>query len=68
MLKLLGNCYFDRRESASLVNWELSRPFLWFAAIQGIEREQDLAGLAPQGCFVSAEAIEREVGQIGETQ
>ena len=27
-----------------------------------------LAGLAPKGCFISAEAVEREVGQIGETQ
>jgi hypothetical protein len=27
-----------------------------------------VAGLAPQGCFIAAEAIEREVGQIGETQ
>ena len=24
--------------------------------------------MAPQGCFIAAEAIEREVGQIGETQ
>ena len=42
--------------------------FLWFAAIQGIERKQDLADLAPKGCFISAEAVEREVGQIGKTQ
>ena len=39
----------------------------WFAAIQGIKRKQDLAGLAPKGCFISAEAVERVVGQIGET-
>ena len=26
------------------------------------------AGLAPKGCFISTEAIEREVGQISETQ
>ena len=29
---------------------------------------RDLPGLALQGCFISAEAIEREVGQIGETR
>jgi hypothetical protein len=42
--------------------------FLRFAAIQGIERKQDLANLAPKGCFISTEAVERVVGQIGETQ
>jgi hypothetical protein len=41
---------------------------LWFAAIQGIKRKQDLADLAPKDCFISAEAVERVVGQIGETQ
>jgi hypothetical protein len=39
---------------------------LWFAAI--IKRKQDLADLAPKGCFISAEAVERVVGQVGETQ
>ena len=38
---------------------------LRFTAIQYIESKQDLAGLAPQRCFISAETIEREVGQIG---
>ena len=42
--------------------------FLGFAAIQGIERKQNLADLAPKGCFISAEAVERAIGQIGETQ
>ena len=41
---------------------------LWFATIQGIEGKQDPAGLAPKGCFIPTEAIEREVGQISETQ
>jgi len=41
---------------------------LWFAAIQGIERKKNLAGSAPTGSFVPAEAIERVVGQIGEAQ
>ena len=47
---------------------ETAPSLLWFAAIQGIESKQDPAGLAPQGCFIAAEAIEREVGQIGQTQ
>ena len=42
--------------------------FPWLATIQCIESEEYLAGLTPQGCFISAEAIEREVGQIGEAQ
>ena len=41
---------------------------LWFAAIQRIERKQDLARLAPKRCFITAQAIECEVGQISETQ
>ena len=41
---------------------------MWFASIQGIERKQDLARLAPKGCFISAKAIEREVRQISEPQ
>ena len=40
----------------------------WFAAIQGFKSKKDLAGLAPKGGFVPAEAIERVVAQIGETQ
>ena len=42
--------------------------FVWFAAIQGIKRKQDLTGLAPKGCLIAAQAIQREVGQIGEAQ
>jgi hypothetical protein len=47
---------------------ETAPSLLWFAAIQGIESKQDPTDLAPKSCFVSAEAIQREVGQIGETQ
>jgi hypothetical protein len=47
---------------------ETSLSFLWFAAIQGIEGKERLADLAPQGCFIAAETIEREVGQISKTQ
>ena len=52
----------------SAAEMETAASFLWFAAIQDIEHKQDLAGLAPKGRIVSAEAIERIVGQIGETQ
>jgi hypothetical protein len=41
---------------------------LWFSAIQSIEGKERLAGLAPQGCFIATETIEREVGQISKTQ
>jgi hypothetical protein len=41
---------------------------LRFAAIQVVEGKQDLADLAPQGDFISAEAIEHVVGQIGDAQ
>ena len=47
---------------------ETALSLLWFAAIQRIERTQDLASLAPKRCFITAEAVEREVRQIGETQ
>ena len=38
---------------------------LWFAAIKCLERVKDAASLAPQGRFIAAETIEREIGQIG---
>jgi hypothetical protein len=40
----------------------------WFAVTQDIKCEQNLTGLAPKGCFISAEAVESAVRQIGETQ
>jgi hypothetical protein len=40
----------------------------WFAAIQSIKSKEDLSGLAPKGCFISAESVERIVGEIRETQ
>jgi len=51
-------------------SWRLptAPSFLWFTAIQSIEGEERLADLSPQGCFVAAEAVERAIGQIGETQ
>jgi hypothetical protein len=42
------------------IDTEVSSSFSWFAAIQGIERIEDLAGLAPKGCFMAAEAIKRK--------
>ena len=39
---------------------------LRLAAIEYLERVKDPAGLAPQGCFIAAEAIEREIWKIGE--
>ena len=65
----------EKSTLVALVGWlclpaadtETAPSVLWFAAIQGIKRNQDLADLAPKGCFISAEAVERVVGQIGET-
>jgi hypothetical protein len=43
-------------------------PVIFFATCQRIECKQDLASLAPKGCFIAAQAVEREIGQISETQ
>ena len=56
------------RQVLPATDTETAPSFLWFAAIQGIESKQDLAGLAPKDCFIPAEAVERVAGQIGETQ
>ena len=40
----------------------------WLATIQGGERKEDLASLAPKRCFIPTEAVKRVAGQIGETQ
>jgi hypothetical protein len=42
------------------IHTEVSSSFSWFAAIQGIERIEDLVSLAPKGCFIAAEAIKRK--------
>jgi hypothetical protein len=57
-----------RAPGRHFIDTEAASSFLWFATIQGIEGKQDLANLAPKGCFIAAQAIEREVGQIGKTQ
>ena len=56
------------QEFSPTADTETALSIPWFAAIQGIKRKQNVAGLAPKGCFISAEAIDRVVSQIGETQ
>jgi hypothetical protein len=41
---------------------------LGLSAIQHLKRVKDSAGLSPKRRFIAAEAIEREVGKVGETQ
>ena len=41
---------------------------LWLAAIKCLEHVKDPAGLAPQGSFIAAKTIERQIGQVGQTQ
>ena len=47
---------------------ETAPSLLRLAAIQDIESKQSLAYLAPQSRFVTAEPVEGEVGQVGQTQ
>jgi len=47
---------------------ETAPSILRFAPIQCVEGKQDLADLAPKGCFIPAEPVERAAGQIGEAQ
>ena len=56
------------RQVLPAADTERTTSVLRFAAIQGIKRKQDLADLAPKGRFISAEAIERVIGQVGEMQ
>ena len=46
---------------------ETAPTFLGFAPIQRLECKQDPAGLPPKTCFIAAEAIECEIGQISQT-
>jgi len=64
-LTLLGTV---DRQSLPAAETETAPSVLWFAAIQGIKRKQDLAHLAPKSLFILAEAVERVVRQAGETQ
>jgi hypothetical protein len=41
---------------------------LWLAAIQIVERKQNLPGLSPKNSFIATEAVEGIVGQIAEPQ
>jgi hypothetical protein len=38
------------------------------AAIQIVERKQNLSGLAPESGFIATEAVESIIGQIAEPQ
>jgi hypothetical protein len=51
--------------TASKEETETAPPLLGLAPIQGIECKKDQAGLAPECCFISVQAIEREIRQIG---
>jgi hypothetical protein len=46
----------------SAADMEAAPSIVVFAPIQGVQCKQDLAGLAPKGCFIPAEAIECVVG------
>jgi len=56
------------REFLSAAYTEAAPSLPRFTAIQGIQGKKDLPGLAPKGCFISAEAVDRVVGHIGEPQ
>ena len=56
------------RQILPAADTETAPSILWLATIQCIESKQDLAGLAPKGCFIPAKPVERVVGQIGQTQ
>ena len=51
-------------ELFGIADFEVAPSFLWFAAVQGIEGEERLADLAPEGCFIAAEAVERAMGRL----
>ena len=46
----------------------MAHSLLWFTPIQCIERKENPTGLTPKCGLISAEAIEREIRQIGQTQ
>jgi hypothetical protein len=54
----------ESEELLTIAQFAAARSFLWFTAIKSIEGEERLAGLSPQSCFVAAEPIQREIGQI----
>jgi hypothetical protein len=37
---------------------------MWFAAIQIVERKQDLTGLTPKSGFIATQAVEGIIGQM----
>ena len=46
----------------------MAHSLLRFAAIKCLERVKDSTSLAPQGRFIAAKTIEREIGQVGQPQ
>jgi hypothetical protein len=55
-------------ESRTVTETKAASSLLRFAPIRRIERKQYATGLAPKGRFIAAEAIECEIGQIGQAQ
>jgi hypothetical protein len=53
------------REFLSAAYTEAAPSIPRFAPIQGIKSKKDLPGLAPKGCLISAEAVNRVIGHIG---
>jgi hypothetical protein len=45
---------------------ETPHSLLWLAAIQIVERKQNLPGLTPKSSFITTEAVESIIGQIAE--
>ena len=56
---------YEACDLSCAANAQRPASFLGFAPIKRFEREQDPADLAPKGRFIAAEAIKREIRQIG---
>jgi hypothetical protein len=66
-------CEFGLHEQSRIIAIDLiapktARSLLWLAAIKSLERVKNPPGLSPQGSFIAAETIQREIGQVGQTQ
>jgi hypothetical protein len=46
----------------------MARSLVWFTTLKGFKRLKDVTGLAPKGRLITAQAIEREIGQIGQAR
>ena len=74
--KKSGSCC-DRPNSSGRAAAQLDRlevrlrwptPLPWFAPVETLQGQQDLAGLSPKCGFIAAQSIKRRVGQIGQLQ